>query len=431
MCIRDRVSTQSTGEKRTTMRTSGRVFRARHCGTRGYGTSQRHTPAAVTVLAAELTVKSGKGSWIQAWDSKREQQRRLLDMSCGIGATSTGHCHPNVAQAVRKQAGTIVHAQQNIFGGHDTGNLLIEQLLTIVPDGLGSFFFANSGSEAIDNAIKIARVHTARPNIISFTGGFHGRTIGAMSLTSSKTSYKQGFQPLMPGCFFAPWPSCLTCEVRYAQDRPYHLAPDILGSNNMNRTCCDAPITALKNLLQQQTDPSETAAILVEPIQGEGGILTPPPEFLAQLRTLCSEHGILLIFDEVQSGAGRTGKWWAHQHWDVKPDMMVFAKGIASGYQLAGVAARPEIMASPGANTLGGTYGFNAIASAAAVATIQTIQQEGLLENTSKRGEQLCKGLMELAHKHPQIVDVRGRGLMIGVLLDLSLIHISEPTRPY
>jgi 4-aminobutyrate aminotransferase len=244
-----------------------------------------------------------------------------------------------------------------------------------------------------------------------------------MSITSSKTSYKAGFQPLMPGCFFSQYPYCLHCDVRAAQERPYQLAPylspEVVGAEPQ-RTCCNSPLNSLENLFEQQTSPEETAAIIVEPIQGEGGIITPPADFLGVLRDLCDEHGILLIMDEVQSGAGRSGKWWAHEHWDVEADMMIFAKGIASGYQLAGIAARPEILTSPGANTLGGTYGGSAIASAAAVATIRTIREDRLLENTMKRGEQLCNGLVELSKRFP-LMDVRGRGLMIGVELSSDL----------
>jgi len=226
----------------------------------------------------------------------------------------------------------------------------------------------------------------------------------------------------MPGTFYAPYPQCLHCDVRAAQQKPYQLAPyispevyDVTAAPA--RTCCNSPLRALEQLFEQQTSPTETAAIVVEPILGEGGILTPPMDFLGVLRDMCDEYGIMLIFDEVQSGAGRSGLWWAHEHWsNVSPDLMIFAKGIASGYPLAGLVTRPEFMANVAPNALGGTYGGNAVATAAAVATIEVIEEEGLLNNTRDRGQQLTQGLVKLAEELP-IVDVRGRGLMIGVEL--------------
>lgn len=220
----------------------------------------------------------------------------------------------------------------------------------------------------------------------------------------------------MPGTFFTTYPYCLRCPVRQAQGgHGYKEAPYCDPYETDERSCCNYPVRDLRMLFRQQTDPSETAAIIIEPILGEGGFLTPPPAFLATLREICNEHGIVLIFDEVQCGVARSGKWWAHQHWGVTPDILLFAKGIASGYPMAGVAVRPELTEKIMNGTLGGTYGGNCIASAAAVATIDVIKEENLLQNSFDRGAQLVEGLNVLSNKFPQIKDIRGRGLMLGI----------------
>jgi len=373
-----------------------------------------HTPKAV-VHFNDLVVSSASGSWLTMADGAK-----YLDMNSGIGVTSTGHCHPRVVEAVQKQAAKVAHAQQNIFGAHEPLVELVDRLLGVVPPHLDRFFFCNSGAEAVDNAVKVARAATGRPNIIAFDGGFHGRTIGAMALTSSKTVYRQGFAPLMPGAFFAPYPYCLWCKTQHAGAMSgYHVAPYCEPFDDPGaRACCGTPLEALKWMLKMQTAPSETAAIILEPVLGEGGFLTPPPGFMAALRALCNEHGILLIADEVQSGAARTGSWWGHAQFDggaMQPDILVFAKGIASGYPMAGLAARGRLFDNLAPGTLGGTYGGNAVAAAAAVATIDVINEEKLAENAAVRGTQLMQGLVSLAQQQPCIIDVRGRGLMVGV----------------
>jgi len=244
-----------------------------------------------------------------------------------------------------------------------------------------------------------------------------------MSLTTSKTVYRAGFGPLMPGVFVAPYPNCLHCGVQKEWGRSgYHPAPYVPPFDSPDaRRCCGSPIDSIEWMLQMQTAPSETAAILLEPVLGEGGFLTPPPGFLRTLRQLCTKHGIMLIADEVQSGAGRTGTWWGYQQFDggdMDPDLIIFAKGIASGYPFAGLAARADAFDKLGPGTMGGTYGGNAVSCAAAVATIDVIESEGVLQNVAARGQQLMKGLVALAEKHPNvIIDVRGRGLMVGVEL--------------
>lgn len=257
-------------------------------------------------------------------------------------------------------------------------------------------FFSNSGAEAVEGAVKLARMATGRPNVIVFQGSFHGRTVGTMSLTTSKTIYRAGFQPLMAGVFVAPYPYA----YRYAWD---------------TEKTADWCLNELRYLLLTQTAPHETAAILVEPVLGEGGYVVPPQRFLQGLREICDEHGILFIVDEIQSGIGRTGLWFAFEHFGVMPDIVTLAKGLASGLPLSGVIARMELMKKWTPGSHGGTYGGNALASASATATIQVIREERLLENARARGEQLMKGLANLQEHFPVMGDLRGLGLMIGV----------------
>lgn len=346
--------------------------------------------------------------------------RTLLDFAAGIGVVSTGHAHPAVTAAVAHQAARQVNAQQNLFAGSVPLARLLDRLLPLLPPSMrddGRLFFANSGSEAVDQAVKIARAHTGRPYIISFDNAFHGRTIGAMALTNSKTSYRQGFAPLMPSVVTARYPACLHCATRAAAPDGrdwYKLAPNVppVGDAYAARMCCGDPQESLKWLLKQTVAPSEVAAIIVEPILGEGGFLTPPPGFLDGLRRTCDEIGALLILDEVQSGVARSGTFWAHsQLMDGEPDAIVFAKGIASGYPFAGVATRADTHSGLALGTLGGTYGGNPLGCAAAAATLDVIRDERLVDNAAARGAQLASALVKLAERYP-IIDVRGRGLM-------------------
>jgi 4-aminobutyrate aminotransferase len=322
---------------------------------------------------------------------------RYLDFTCGIGVTNTGHCHPKVVRAIQEQAAKLLHGQANIIF-HLPLLELAEELRTVVPEGLDSFFFSNSGAEAVEGAVKLARHATGRPNVIVFQGSFHGRTALTMALTTSKTIYRVGYQPLPAGAFVAPYP--------YAYR--YRWSPE------ETEAFC---LRELELLLKTQTAPSETAAMLVEPVLGEGGYVVPPPGFLAGLRHICDEHGILLIADEVQSGFGRTGRWFAIEHFGVVPDVMVVAKGLASGLPLSGIAARRELMERWVPGSHGGTYGGNAVACAAAVATIHVIREEGMLDNAQRTGTWLMDQLRALQAESPIIGDVRGLGLMIGVEL--------------
>ena len=323
-----------------------------------------------------------------------QQDKAYLDFTCGIGVTNTGHCHPRVVEAIRKQAGKLLHGQVNIII-HEPILELVDELRSILPSSLDGFFFSNSGAEAVEGAIKLARQATGRPNIIVFQGSFHGRTVGTMSLTTSKTIYRSGYQPLMSGVFVAPYPYA----YRYGWDEEH-----------TSQWCLEE----LDYLLLTQTAPGETAAILVEPVLGEGGYVVPPASFLRGLRKVCDQHGILLIVDEIQSGFGRTGEWFALEHFSVEADILTVAKGLASGLPLSAVISRLDLMEKWEPGSHGGTYGGNAVASAAAVATIQTIREEGLLDNTQERGTQLFTGLRHLQEVYPGLGDVRGLGLMIG-----------------
>jgi len=319
---------------------------------------------------------------------------RYLDFTCGIGVTNTGHCHPQVVRAIQEQAAKLLHGQANIIF-HLPLLELVEELRTVVPPALDSFFFSNSGAEAMEGAVKLARHATGRPNVIVFQGSFHGRTALTMALTTSKTIYRAGFQPLPAGVFVAPYPYA----YRYG------------WSLEETEAFC---LRELEFLLKTQTAPSETAAVIVEPVLGEGGYVVSPPGFLTGLRRICDERGILLIADEIQSGFGRTGQWFAVEHFGVVPDVMTMAKGLASGLPLSAVAARRELMERWVPGSHGGTYGGNAVACAAAVATIRTIREEKLLENAQRMGAQLMDGLRRLQAQHPVIGDVRGLGLMVG-----------------
>jgi len=336
-----------------------------------------------------FVAERAEGSYIYTVDGKR-----LLDFTCGIGVANTGHCHPKVVEAIREQAGLFLHAQANIVI-HQPMLRLIEELSKIVPPSIDGFFFSNSGAEAIEGAVKLARVATGRQNVIVFSGSFHGRTAGTMALTTSKTIYRAGFGPLPSGVFVAPFPYAFRLGMTAEQASQYALEQ-------------------LEYLLASQTAPKETAAILIETVLGEGGYIVPPVSFMKSLRELCDKHGILLIFDEIQSGFGRTGKWFALEHFDVVPDIITAAKGIASGLPLSGVFSRLDLMKKWEVGSHGGTYGGNAVACAAGVATIRAMREEKMLENASERGVQLMTGLRKLQEEYSQIGDVRGKGLMIG-----------------
>lgn len=338
----------------------------------------------------QLMIERGEGSYIFTTEG-----HRYLDFTSGIGVTNTGHSHPRVVKAIQEQATKLIHGQANVFYSKtlvDLGAALSQ----IVPAHLDSFFFGNSGAEATEGAVKLAKQATKRPNIIVFQGSFHGRTHMAMGMTTSKTVYRVGYQPLPSGIFVAPFPHA----YRYGWDE---------------ETAVTFCLRELKHLLKAQTAPEETAAMILEPELGEGGYIPTPLSFMQGLREICDQYGILLIMDEVQTGFGRTGKWFAQEHYQVRPDIMVMAKGLASGMPMSAIAAPYEMMQKWIPGTHGGTYGGNPVAAASALATIATIREEGLIENAAERGAQLTAGLKALQAQYPVMGDVRGFGLMVGV----------------
>ena len=276
---------------------------------------------------------------------------------------------------------------------------LVDRLGEVLPPGLDRMFFANSGSEAVEAAIRLSRQATGRPNIVVFHGGFHGRTVAAAAMTTSGTKFRSGFSPLMAGVHVAPFPD------------PTHFGWPV-------EQATDFALAQLDYLLQTITSPADTAAFVVEPVLGEGGYVPANERFLAGLRQRADEHGILLVVDEVQTGFGRTGKFWGHDHFltgaDARPDILITAKGLASGFPLSAIAASSELMSRAWPGSQGGTYGGNAVACAAAVATLDVIRDEGLVDNCAQRGAQLRSGLQLVADKHDAITDVRGLGLMLG-----------------
>ena len=340
--------------------------------------------------ATPVIVDRARGSWIRGQDGQD-----YLDFTTGIGVTSTGHCHPRVVEAAQEQTGRIIHAQYTTVM-HQPLLDLTERLGAVLPQGLDSIFYANSGSEAVEAAVRLARMATGRPNIVVFQGGFHGRTVAAATLTTAGTRFSAGFSPLMGGVHMAPFPYA----YRYGWD------PE---------TTIDFALRELDYLFATRTAPADTAAFLIEPVLGDGGYLPTPPRFLKGLRERADEHGILLVLDEVQAGTGRTGRFWGHDHADISPDVLVTAKGIASGFPISLMATSTERMEQGWPGSQGGTYGGNAVAAAAACATLDVVRDEGLVANSAARGEQLQAGLREIQGDHPVIGDVRGYGLMQGI----------------
>jgi 4-aminobutyrate aminotransferase len=358
---------------------------------------RRSRVPAVWARYTDLVVERGSGSWLETIDGER-----YLDYTSGIGVTNTGHAHPRVAAAIADQAARVIHAQQNIVY-HKPGLELHERLPRTMP-GLAageeaSLFLSNSGAEAVEAAVKLAKVATRRPGIIAFRGGFHGRTHAAMALTSSGVRYRGHFEPL---------PSASVHHAPY----PYVLRNP---TGRTDEAALAYSLDALDELFATMIYPDDVAAVLVEPILGEGGYVVPPEGFLPALREVADRHGILLIADEVQTGFGRTGRMWATEWTDARPDIVVMAKGIASGMPLSGILARRELLERLGPGSHGGTYGGNAVSCAAALATLDVIAAEGLLENARRQGERLLGGIRRAAAGHPGVAEVRGRGLMIGI----------------
>jgi 4-aminobutyrate aminotransferase len=348
--------------------------------------------AALSPILKQATeVVAARGEGVFLYD---EDGRRHLDFTAGIGVTSTGHCHPRVVAAAQEQVGRVIHAQYTTVR-HRPLLTLADRLGEVLPAGLDRLFFSNSGSEAVEAALRLVRQATGRPNVVVFHGGFHGRTVAAASLTTSGTKFRSGFAPLMPGVAVSPFPD--PTHYGWSQEQATEFA-----------------LRQLDYTLQTVSSPDDTAAFLVEPVLGEGGYVPGNSAFFAGLRERADRHGILLVLDEVQTGFGRTGRFWGHDHFTVRPDVLVTAKGLASGFPLSAIAASEQLMAQAWPGSQGGTYGGNAVACAAAVATLDVIQEEGLVDNAAKRGEQLRGALTDAAAPYPAITDVRGLGLMLG-----------------
>lgn len=344
--------------------------------------------------AYPLVVARGVGCMIEDVDGNQ-----FLDMTAGIAVTATGHCHPTVVQAIQAQAAQLLHMSGTDF--YYTPQIaLAERLAGLMPGGGAKrVFFCNSGAEAIEAAIKLARYHTGREQIIGFFGAFHGRTLGALSVTASKAVQREKFFPLLPGVFHAPYPDPYRCPAGMSAEA--------------HATECVAWIR--EKIFRHLTSPKNIAAVLVEPIQGEGGYLVPPPNFHRELKALCAEHGILYIADEIQSGIGRTGTMFAYEHFGIEPDIVAVAKGIASGMPLGAIISRADVMQwEPGSHA--STFGGNPVSCAAALATLDLVTG-GLMHNAAEQGAYLTTKLRKLQERCPLIGDVRGLGLMVGVEL--------------
>ncbi len=351
------------------------------------------------VIHTDIIVRNARGIYVEDISG-----RRFMDFSSGLATVNTGHNHPKVVAAIKQQAETFMHS--GCIFHYEPIVRLAEKLRAITPSGMDTFFFSNSGAEAVEGCIKLARHHTGRQGVVAFVGGFHGRTYGSLSLTTSSIRYRRKYQPVLPSVYHSPYPCCYRCFFGQRQD-----------------ACAMDCYSYLERLLKHLIPPDEVACIIIEPVLGEGGYIVPPAGFLHRLRDLCSRWDIMLALDEVQSGMGRTGKWFASEHFGIVPDIMTIAKGIASGMPLSAVVSRKEIMQAwpPGAH--GTTFGGNPVCCAAAIATIDAIEEEGMLENALLVGDYALKRLRSMQTSHECIGDVRGLGLMIGI----EFVKAGEP----
>jgi len=352
----------------------------------------RHVVSPSYTRDYPLVAKTGRGAMVEDVDGNR-----FLDFAAGIAVVATGHCHPEVVAAIQKQAAELIHMSGTDFYYPSLVDLA-EKLASITPGkGAKRVYFGNSGAEAIEAAIKLVKFHTKRDKLIAFHGAFHGRTMGALSLTASRAVQRKGFGTLLSGVFHMPFPD--TYRGTYGV-RPEHASADCLSY--------------LENeLFRRRVDPDEVAGIFIEPIQGEGGYLPAPAEFLQGLQRICRKHGILLVADEVQSGMGRTGKWWASDHAEIEPDIICTAKGIASGMPLSAIIARADVMNwTPGAHA--STFGGNPVCIAASLATLDLLERS-YIANAARMGEFIMRQTADWTERHKIVGQVRGKGLMIGI----------------
>jgi 4-aminobutyrate aminotransferase len=338
---------------------------------------------------APITIDHAEGSWVYDTDGGK-----WLDFVVGIAVVNTGHCHPKVVKAVQEQAAKVAHAQMNIYR-HGPMLELSEKLMEILPEGMDEVMYGNSGAEAVENAIKLAKQATRRPGIIAFQGAFHGRTHLTMALTDSAVHYRGHHEPLVGGIYHARY--CYPYRTPASEDPTAYALEDV------------------RRVLRAEIYGDDVAGIIVEPIQGEGGFIVPTKEFMHGLRAIADEIGAKLIIDEIQAGMGRTGKWFCHEHYGVKPDIITVAKGIASGYPLAVIAANHELWDKCLPGSMGGTYGGNAVACAAGIATIDAMKEDGMLANATKQGDKLLKFWKDKQQQYPVIGEARGKGLMLAI----------------
>jgi len=348
----------------------------------------KHMPHFVGPVAP-ITIDRAEGSWVYASDGSK-----WLDFVMGIAVVNTGHCHPKVVKAVQEQATKVSHAQMNIYRSKPMLDLT-ERLMGILPEGLDEVMYANSGAEAVENAVKLAKQATSRPGVIAFQNAFHGRTHLTMALTDSVVHYRGHFEPLVGGIYHARY--AYPFRTPAGEDATAYALDDV------------------RRVLRAEIYGDDVAAIIVEPIQGEGGFVVPTAEFMQGLRAIADEIGACLIIDEIQAGMGRTGKWFCLEHYGVKPDIVTIAKGIASGYPLSAIAAPKALWDKCLAGSMGGTFGGNAVACAAGVATIDAMRDESMLANAAKQGDKLMKFFLEKQKQYPVIGDVRGKGLMFAI----------------
>jgi 4-aminobutyrate aminotransferase len=352
--------------------------------------SARHLSPALARYF-EHTWDRGEGHYLYDADG-----RRYLDFACGLATTVLGHGHPRVNEAIHRQVDTLLHVC-NGLGYLEPVAQLARALAAHMPAELDTVFLANSGTEAVEGALKLARRTTGRPGIVGFSGAFHGRTFGSLSLTTSNPNYQAGHGPFLPSAYIVPFPAAYR---------------DFGGDE---AAASEASLAAIERLFAEEVAPSEVAAFLIEPVLGEGGYVPAPLDFLRRLRAICDEHGILLICDEVQSGYGRTGRMWAFEHAGIVPDIVCLAKAMANGLPLGAIVSRHDLQREWGLGAHGTTFGGNPVSCAAGVAVLETIDSEGLVANAAERGAQLMAGLERLKERDERIGDVRGRGLMIGI----------------
>jgi 4-aminobutyrate aminotransferase len=351
-------------------------------------TYMKHMPHFLGPVAP-ITIDHAEGSWVYDTDGGK-----WLDFVVGIAVVNTGHCHPKVVKAVQEQAAKVPHAQMNIYR-HGPMLELADKLVEILPDGMDEVMFANSGAEAVENAVKLAKQVTRRPGIIAFQGAFHGRTHLTMALTDSAVHYRGHHEPLVGSIYHARY--CYPYRTPASEDPTAYAIEDV------------------RRVLRAEIYGDDVAAIIVEPIQGEGGFIVPTREFMQELRVIADEIGACLIIDEIQAGMGRTGTWFCHEHYGVKPDIITIAKGIASGYPLGAIAASHELWDKCLPGSMGGTYGGNAVACAAGVATIAAMKEDGMLANAARQGEKLLKFWKDKQAQYPAIGEARGKGLMLAI----------------